>query len=471
MNGSGSAQQHVDTFQSPALFLADLDPETTGRVIASAADVALVIQDGVIKDISLGNEELTREDYASSWRDRPWIETVTVESRPKIEDLLEQASSTDVPWRQVNHPSSGGIDVPIRYTAVKTGTDRIVALGRDLRSVSRLQQRLVEAHQHLERDYSRLREAEARYRLLFQAVSQPVLIVDPVALRIEEANPAAARAVDEPLEALAGASLPALFAGDSADRVAGAVAEATARGEARAGGLRTRDDEVCDLVAAAFREAAGTRVIVRLRTERATDGEAEAGSEVLDILETLPDGLLVAGPDLRILAGNRAFAEMAQLTGEGQLVGGHVSDFLGRSPTEVNVLVSNLRSHGVVRNFATVLRDRFGSEDPVEISAVAAPAGSRAAYGFSVRNVARSLRTATRVGGGLPSTTEQLTELVGRVPLKEIVRESTDLIEKLCIEAALQVTGDNRASAADMLGLSRQSLYSKLKRFSMDDSR
>ncbi len=48
--------------------------------------------------------------------------------------------------------------------------------------------------------------------------------------------------------------------------------------------------------------------------------------------------------------------------------------------------------------------------------------------------------------------------------LKEIVRESTDLIERLCIEAALAYTGDNRASAAEVLGLSRQSLYSKLHR-------
>ena len=49
------------------------------------------------------------------------------------------------------------------------------------------------------------------------------------------------------------------------------------------------------------------------------------------------------------------------------------------------------------------------------------------------------------------------------------MRETTDVIEKLCIEAALELTGDNRASAAEMLGLSRQSLYSKLRRFGLGD--
>ena len=64
---------------------------------------------------------------------------------------------------------------------------------------------------------------------------------------------------------------------------------------------------------------------------------------------------------------------------------------------------------------------------------------------------------------------EHFTELVGRVPLKNLVRETTDLIERLCIEAALDLTGDNRASAAEMLGLSRQGFYAKLRRYGLGD--
>jgi DNA-binding NtrC family response regulator len=69
----------------------------------------------------------------------------------------------------------------------------------------------------------------------------------------------------------------------------------------------------------------------------------------------------------------------------------------------------------------------------------------------------------------LSRSVEQLTELVGRVPLKGIVRETSDIIERLCIEAALELTQDNRASAAEMLGLSRQSLYVKLRRYGLGD--
>ena len=45
--------------------------------------------------------------------------------------------------------------------------------------------------------------------------------------------------------------------------------------------------------------------------------------------------------------------------------------------------------------------------------------------------------------------------------------ETIDMIEKMCIQSALELTGNNRASAAEMLGLSRQSLYVKLRRFDM----
>ncbi|MGL4406058.1 MAG: helix-turn-helix domain-containing protein, partial [Notoacmeibacter sp.] len=59
--------------------------------------------------------------------------------------------------------------------------------------------------------------------------------------------------------------------------------------------------------------------------------------------------------------------------------------------------------------------------------------------------------------------------MVGRVPLKDLIRDAADVIEKMCIEAALKQTNNNRASASDLLGLSRQSLYMKLKRYGLEE--
>jgi DNA-binding NtrC family response regulator len=90
--------------------------------------------------------------------------------------------------------------------------------------------------------------------------------------------------------------------------------------------------------------------------------------------------------------------------------------------------------------------------------------GEERCLGFTVRNVEKRLATDLKTTRALPHSADELAELIGRVPLKDLVRETTDVIERLCIEAALKFTGDNRAAAAEMLGLSRQSLYAKLRR-------
>jgi DNA-binding NtrC family response regulator len=56
-------------------------------------------------------------------------------------------------------------------------------------------------------------------------------------------------------------------------------------------------------------------------------------------------------------------------------------------------------------------------------------------------------------------------QLVGYSTLKDIVAETTEIIEKMCIETALELTGNNRVAAAELLSLSRQSLYVKLRKF------
>lgn len=70
---------------------------------------------------------------------------------------------------------------------------------------------------------------------------------------------------------------------------------------------------------------------------------------------------------------------------------------------------------------------------------------------------------------GTGRATGHLAALVGSVPLKELVRDTTDLIEKDCIATALQLTGNNRSLAAQVLGLSRQSLYIKMRRHGLID--
>jgi transcriptional regulator PpsR len=220
-----------------------------------------------------------------------------------------------------------------------------------------------------------------------------------------------------------------------------------------------------------FRHENASHVLLRLEPlgEVATRGVITTPMSLADVAQQLPDAIVVTGTDGRVTTTNRAFLDLVQLATDEQVRNESLERWLGRPGVDLGVLVANLKQHGTVRLFATTMRGEYGAVTDVEISAVAINEGGAACLGFSIRNVDRRRPSESRPGRELPRSVEQLTELVGRVSLKELVRETTDVIERLCIEAALELTRDNRASAAEMLGLSRQSLYVKLRRYGLGD--
>jgi transcriptional regulator PpsR len=414
---------------------------------------------------------------------KPWADTVTADSRDKVEMLIAGASSRLEPrWRHLNHPATTGFDVPILYAVVRadsashrlSAAGRMVAFGRDLRTVSSLQRSLIDAQQSMERDYVRIRHVETRYRLLFQMASDAVLIVDDAARKILDSNPTARRLFADAAEPGRPWPLTGGFTPDTARSVDLLLAGVRASG--RADDVRAQlreDDREVVVTASLFRDEGGVACLVRIAQpagEPAPGALPKLQAKLLKLMESAPDGFVVTGVDGRIITANATFLELAQLPTEEQARGELLTRWLGRSGVDLDILIANLRQHGSVRLFASLVRGELGEPATVEISAVTVMNGGLPCFGFAIRDVGRRLRREPRIERALPRSLEHLTELIGRVALKDLVREATDVIERLCIEAALDLTGDNRASAAEMLGLSRQSLYVKLRRYGLGDA-
>jgi transcriptional regulator PpsR len=461
-------------FASPLESLGVVDTQTTSSLIVTASDVALVVDaQGVILDAAFGNAELAKDAYRD-WIGRRWVDTVTIESRPKIEELIRD-TSTHAPsrWRQINYPVGDGPDVPVRYSAIRYGSERkIIAVGRDLRAMAVLQQRLAEAQQAMEREYARIRDAEKRYRLLFQFAAEAVLIVDAGTHRVVEANPAAAMLIGKDAKKLIGQAFGELF--DDASQQAARSFVAAVRVAPRIDNVHvnlTAAKEPLLLSGSLFRQDNVAHVLVLLsRLGGAGAGVIDEKADLARIVDRMPDAFVVVDPGRRVLTANSAFLDLVQASAEDHVRGQPIERWLGRPGVDVDVLFANLRSHGSVRHFSTIMRGEFGANEDVEVAGVDVPGGTRPCAGFSIRSAAWRAGREKLGGRELPRTVEQFTDLVGRVPLKNLVRETTDLIERLCIEAALQLTRDNRASAAEMLGLSRQGLYAKLRRYGLGDS-
>ena len=456
-------------FSAPADSFGAIDPDSVAALAAAAADVALLVDSGgMVRDVAFATPDLAKDAYRG-WIGRRWIDTVTVESRPKIDDLVRDARpGVATRWRQVNCPSSDGPDVPIRFCAIRFGADRrIVAVGRDLRAMAALQERLVEAQQAMEREYARIRGAEKRYRLLFQLASEAVVIVDAGTMRISEANPAASAALGRDPKRLVGQAFADLF--DPASRQAAQSFVAALRVAPRVENVHLKPlgaNEALLLSGALFRQEGAAHFLVLLSRLSGAPA-AQEGADWPGVIDKMPEAFVVADVERRVIACNPAFLDLVQVATMEQARGEPLERWLGRAGIDVDALFASLRSHGSARNFSTIIRGALGSSEDVEVAASASREGARPCFGLAIRSVApRSGRE--RLGGRkLPSTVEQFADLVGRVPLKNLVRETTDLIERLCIEAALDLTKDNRASAADMLGLSRQGFYTKLRRYGL----
>lgn len=457
----------------PSSAVVHIDPVVAGRMVMASADVAVILdRDGTVKDVLLAAEARLPSEFGA-WLNHKWIETVAPDSHNKAQQLLADAAA-GLPGRlrEINHVvANGEATVPIRYSATKLDDNgQILAVGRDLRALAALQQQLVQFQQSMEREYSRLRAADTRYRVLFQLTSEPILIADVAGRRISEANPAAMTVLGLAPNRVTGRLLHSLFADKGGEALQEVLAAAASNAPSNLAALTLADagTEVSVKVSL-FRQDGAAYFLLRLSSAVNRAESAVASAEMLeDIMERLPDAFVVTDGDGMIRRANSAFLDLAGLANAAAAIGQGLDQWLGRAGVDFGVLRASMRDGGIVRNFATILRSAYGAMESVEITAVGGLSEASDHLGFVIRPASRAAQRAS-TASALPRSAEEFKQLVGRVPLKELVRETSDIIEKLCIEAALDLTGDNRASAAEMLGVSRQGLYAKMHRFGIGD--
>ena len=462
----------MNSTTSPAHVLGQLNPDEVAHIVQASADISLTLnREGVIQSIAFGNPDL-RSPSLESWVGKNWLDVVTSESRPKIQALLQDANETSLSrFRQINVPSSGSADLPLLCATLKVGsTGQIIALARDLREISLLQQRLVDAQQAIERDYTRLRQLETRYRVLFEMASEAVIVLDANTFKVIEANPRAADLLGDSVKKLSGRLLMDYLTKGDRIQVQSLLSKVAYTSTVAELNTSILSGQEVYLSAAPFRNENQSLILVTLKRsgELVDRHDSNAQSLVIEALEKAPDGFIVTNSAGKILTANQAFLRLIMSDKLEQILNEPLDRWLERSSVDLRVMLSNLHEKGSIKLFATSIRDSFGTLHPVEISAVSVPY-PHACLGFTIREVGSRIRSKIQPEESITRSSEELTQLVGRLPLKEIINETTDLIEQLCIKAALDLTRGNRVSASEMLGLSRQSLYIKLRKYDLSD--
>ena len=368
--------------------LSGLAPELAEMLVSVAGDIAMVLDEGgVIRSVALGGAE-PMATAAGDWVGRPWTETVTSDTRKKVEELLQDVATTGVSrLRHVNHQSAFGLDIPIAYTAVRLG-DRgpLLVVGRDLRAVAAIQQRLVQTQQEMERDYWQRRQAETRYRFLFQIAVEPALLIDASTLSIVDANRAAARLFGHSAEELAGKAAMAGIDKDSRARVeellatvrvTGRVAQVEAELAESRGAVR--------IWVTPFSAEGASLLLMRLRAAEIVDDSPGAGSKLVGLAERTTDAIVVTDAEGRVVLANPAFVALSQMGNRDNVKGRLLSDWIGGAGNDLAVIFSKLRKHGSTGLFATSLRGDKGQVMEIEVSAALVADGGGDCFGFIIR--------------------------------------------------------------------------------------
>ena len=449
-----------------------IDPEMLSEIVSTAADISLLIaNDGHVVAVMVnpGHPAFGRLE---AWVGRPLSEIVTEESNEKlirrIETVNRPGSRSVVV--EINHLDPSLWEFPVRYSMHCIGKDRtILMMGRDMRPVAEMQQQLVMAQFALERDYEAQREMDTRYRVLMEATRDAVVLVAMNSGRIADLNAAAAVMLGGSRQDLSGAAIAQEFEGrrrgeflESLSNIASADSVSPVELVARRSQRKVR------VIPRLFRAAGERLMLCRLE---APELAASPNSDIADNLERLfhegVDAMVFLDQDGLITAANDAFLKLTDSTHMASVRGRALSDFLARGGVDMRVLLDNTRRARQMRVYATRVLNEFKGEVAVEISATFLSDRPKPGFGLIIRDASRSDMLRKPGFSASDDGMRSVMELVGSSTLKDIVAETTDVVEKMCIQTAVDMTRNNRVAAAEMLGLSRQSLYVKLRKFGL----
>jgi len=427
---------------------------------------------GVIRDATLSND--MAGESVEALLGRLWLETLDEIEAVRVGSLVERAVASGVsPFFQVSQHLPSGLVVPIEYMTVRSG-EGLVAIGKDVRSVARMQSSMAVSSQAAERDHWKWREVETRQQAFFEAARDAMLVVEGEDLRIVLANPAALAALGSGAadrEEVSRARLLDLVVPEDRELLKTTLERALDQGRApgivaHLGAARAPWLVKTSLM---FGSDGGQVLVQLLRFEEPAAPSAKPSQHLslADHIEVLPDGFVIMDADGIIVEANRAFLAMVEEDADGTIKGQHIGRWLGRAGGNEKTFLSSLRANGRVRLFPATLAGSLGGRVDAEITAVINADGAQGLIWACVHDVSRRLEGAgqnAQLGALLISLMEQ----VGKTGLKSLVNMAVGLVERYYITQALQLTAGNRTAAARLLGLSRQSLYVKLARYGIE---
>jgi len=453
-----------------------LSSQELSQFAQASADISFVLDDlGSIQNVYSANQNLAKyipEDLIG----KKWLDIVEPDSRTKVQRLLEDANSNNLSkFRQINViGNQKNIALPMMCASIKTlSNKKIIVIGRDLTEASKLQQSLVAAQKEISQNYLQITQLGERFQSIFEIGTESIIIV-----RVDEAYPIVEmnRNAMKQLLLLAknnciGKSLLSLLPANELSNAKTFLQGVQDSDEPKILKTLFSRGEAVQISATSFTNGGIPYLLLNLKPLDLAKASSLLAPDSLTVkaIENNAYGFVVCTPEGLILKANKAFNKLSSTKGEKDLIGTNIRDYLGPETVDFDLMMQSLKGKASSQSCISSISNASSSIKLVDISAVSV-AQPHACIGMIFRQVDSRQNKDKRIDKKLVRSSQELSMLVGKVPLKDILAETTDLIEQLCIKAALDLTKDNRVSASEILGLSRQSLYIKLRKYGLVDS-
>jgi len=457
-------------------------------MLSEISDIILVVDPNGLVVRAMCHQNLPFGDVVTSWQGVRLEETLTPESREKLDAKLaklpnaadQRASGADaamlsnVGHIELNHVSgASNQEYPVQYSLHFLEHNQGFALfGRDLSILSAIQKQLVHAHLSLEQEREQQEQLLAKQHLILESLERPAFFVDAASGDILDHNQRLAGMLNLNTTTKNNSNINKFWTGqDGKKALLELVQAAEDQGSGHATLLAKADEQKLSAEVNIFRTAGKRTLFVKLNETDLVPGQETEDPNIHPFMDQLPEGVAFFDHDGVIKSANEAFLD---LTGIGHDITKSelsLARIFTRGQVELNILLDQATKSGVVSSFSTSIRTGYGAQRDVIISIVPLSLKKKGLLGLLMRSNDLSSQNTLPTLPAYQEVSEDemqtMVNLVGNMPLKEIVAKSADVIEKVCIEAALKMTNNNRMAASELLGLSRQSLYVKLRKFGL----
>ena len=361
-------------------------------------------------------------------------------------------------------------EFPISYTAhFLESNNQILLTGRDLQPVAEIQQQLINTQLSLEREYEKYRGYDTRFRVTLETTNENILFLNAGSGRIVDINSSATMLLGQKANTLIGSSLHSALKDQSNDKLLKSLKSQMSADEQipTVVTIKNKNQRV-KIIATQFR--ANTEILIICLMEKVRDSlELTKGISLAlnSLYKNSPDGIVFTDTLGKIIYANESFLIVCDTPVFEDLSGKSLGNFLARGSTDLKLLLDNTDNNGKVPPNTTKFQSAFGRQILVELSGIRLEEQNVVKFAFFIRDVSHLENDRRESVSTSQKSVRTVMKLVGSAPLKELVAETSDVVERICIQTAIEMTDNNRVAAAELLGVSRQSLYVKLRKYKL----